>query len=151
MNVMRKPWSDEYLRQAIADEIELAEACGYGKLAMPAAISRTAPLVLQRRSFMSAGHARATPEQQLPRWRRDWNAAGDLIEELNLSVRQDDEDGTVSVGVRGQRRDVTESYADHPDKGGAILAAITKAATQLKAEQRDNAADARQRYRRYRD
>ncbi|MBD8531519.1 MULTISPECIES: hypothetical protein [unclassified Massilia] len=134
-------WTEEYLEQAIADEIELAKAGGYSKVTVPPMPTRTTALLAQSRDRLKVG----TP---LPRWRRDWNAAGDLIEEFNLSIRQDDEDGTVSVGIRGRRLDVTEKYADHPDKAGAILAAIVGISIQLRAEQRDNQAERRRSYRR---
>jgi hypothetical protein len=137
---MMKPWPDEYLQQAIADEIELAKAGGYSRIDVPAAPARTTPLLAQSRD-------RLKPGTILPRWRRDWVAAGELIEEFNLSIRQDDEDGSVSVGVRGRRLDVTEKYIDHPDKAGAILAAIVGISIQLRAEQRDNQQEARRRWR----
>ena len=75
----------------------------------------------------------------LPRWRRGWSAAGPLIGELGLSVRTDDEEGTVSVGTGSRRRDVTESYADHPDKDAAIWAAIVRAAIRVCTEAREAA------------
>jgi hypothetical protein len=140
IGALPKPWPEAYLAQAIADEIELAKASGYSKIDVPAALTRTAPLLSQSTS-------RLQPARHLPRWRRDWVAAGELIEEFNLSIRQDEEDGTVSVGVRGRRLDVTEKYADHPDKAGAILAAIVGVSIQLRAEQRDNQKDARRRFR----
>jgi hypothetical protein len=136
---MQKPWPDEYLQQAIADEIELAKAGGYLRIDVPAAPTRTTPLLAQSKD-------RLQPARHLPRWRRDWSAAGELIEEFNLSIRQDDEDGAVSVGVRGRRLDVTEKYVDHPDKAGAILAAIVGISIQLRAEQRDNQKEARRRW-----
>jgi hypothetical protein len=137
---LQKPWPDEYLQQAIADELELAKAGGYLRIDVPAAPTRTTPLLAQSKD-------RLKPATHLPRWRRDWNAAGELIEEFNLSIRQDDEDGSVSVGVRGRRLDVTEKYIDHPDKAGAILAAIVGISIQLRAEQRDNQQEARRRWR----
>ena len=139
MNFLKPDWPEAYLRAAIANEIELAKTIGYSRVDVPPAPTRTSPLLAQ-------GKSRLETAKHLPRWRRDWAAAGELIEQLNLSVRQDDEDGTVSVGVRGRRRDVTERYADHPDKGAAILAAIVGAAIPLRAEQRDNATDMRRRH-----
>jgi hypothetical protein len=140
VSLVQKPWPDEYLRQAIDDEIELARVSGYLKIDVPPTPTRTSPLLAQSNS-------RLQPARHLPRWRRDWVAAGELIEEFNLSIRQDDEEGTVSVGVRGRRLDVTEKYADHPDKAGAILAAVAGISIQLRAEQRDNQQDARRRFR----
>jgi hypothetical protein len=139
MMVLPKPWNEAYLRQAIDDEIELAKASGYSKISVTSAPTRTSPVLAHSSDPLQ-------PARHLPRWRRDWNDAADLIEEFSLSIRQDDEDGTVSVGVRGRRLDVTEKYADHPDKAGAILAAIVAISIQLRAEQRDNQQDARSRY-----
>lgn len=136
---MSKQWEGEYLKQAIADEIEFAKTCGYKTVDVPPMPVRTTPLLAQSRD-------RLKPATHLPRWRRDWGAAGELIEEFGLSIRLDDEDRTASVGVRGRRLDVTESYDDHPDKAGAIFAAVVGVAIQLRAEQRDNAIDARRRY-----
>lgn len=140
MSLIPKPWPDAYLEQAITDEIALAKASGYSKIDVPAAISRTSPLMAQSSN-------RLQPARHLPRWRRDWSAAGELIGEFGLSIRQDEEDGSVSAGVRGRRLDVTEKYADHPDRAGAILAAVVGISIQLRAEQRDNQRDARSRFR----
>jgi hypothetical protein len=141
VSLIPKLWPDEYLRQAIADELELAKAAGgYSRFDAPAALTRTSPILAQSRN-------RLKPAVHLPRWRRDWAAAGELIEEFGLSIRQDEEDGSVSVGVRGRRLDVTEKYVDHPDKAGAILAAIVGISIQLRAEQRDNQVEARRRWR----
>lgn len=137
--IQKKPWTDEYIEQAIAHEVELAKASGYSRIDVPANPVRTTPVLAQSRN-------RQQPATHLPRWRRDWAAAGELIEEFGLSVRQDDEDRTVSVGVRGRRRDVTESYDDHPDKAGAIFAAIVRMSIDLRQEKRDNQKEARLKY-----
>jgi hypothetical protein len=56
---------------------------------------------------------------------------------MGLSVRIDLEEGTVSVGNGSRRRDVTESYADHPSKDAAIFAAIVRAAIRVCTEARE--------------
>lgn len=143
MSGLSKPWSDEYLREAFADEIELAWAKLRLRYVAPNQIDPNADLVRAPRrgsNLLTAGHDRLafTPEARpLPRWRRSWSAAGPLIGELGLSVRTDDEEGTVSVGNGRRRRDVTESYADHPSKDAAICAAIVRAAIRVCTEARD--------------
>ena len=143
MSGLSKPWSDEYLREAFADEIELAWAKLRRRYVAPSQADANADLVPAPRrgsNLLTAGHERLafTPEAKpLPRWRRSWGAAGPLIGELGLSVRPDDEEGTVSVGNGNRRRDVTESYADHPNKDAAICAAIVRAAIRVCAEARE--------------
>ncbi len=143
MSSLSKPWSDEYLRQAFADEIELAWAKLRQRYVEPTHLDALADLVPAPRrgtNLLSAGRDRLafTPEAKpLPRWRRSWSAAGPLIGELGLSVRLDDEEGTVSVGNGNRRRDVTESYADHPNKDAAICAAIVRAAIRVCSEARE--------------
>lgn len=143
MNGLSKPWSDEYLRQAFEDEIELAWAKLRHRYVAPSPIDPNADLVrAPRRStnMLTAGYERLTFAQEakpLPRWRRSWSAAGPLIGELGLSVRPDNEEGTVSVGNGNRRRDVIESYADHPSKDAAICAAIVRAAIRVCAEARE--------------
>lgn len=143
MSNLPKPWSDDYLRQAFADEIELAWAKLRVRYVAPNPIDPNADLVRAPRrgtNLLTAGHDRLAFTQEakpLPRWRRSWSAAGPLIGELGLSVRPDDEEGTVSVGNGNRRRDVTESYADHPNKDAAICAAIVRAAIRVCTEARE--------------
>ena len=143
MNGTSRPWREEYLRQAFADEIELAWAKLRVRYVAPNPIDPNADLVRDPRrgsNLLTAGHERlafASKAKPLPRWRRSWSAAGPLIGELGLSVRPDDEEGTVSVGNGNRRRDVTESYADHPNKDAAICAAIVRAAIRVCTEARE--------------
>lgn len=140
---MSNQWTEGYLRQAFADEIELAWAKLRLRYVAPNPIDPTADLVRAARrgsNLLTAGHERLAfaPEvKPLPRWRRSWSAAGPLIGELGLSVRPDDEEGTVSVGNGNRRRDVTESYKDHPNKDAAICAAIVRAAIRVCTEARE--------------
>lgn len=140
MSGVSTPWSDEYLREAFTDEIELAWAKLRLRYVAPNPIDPNADLVRAPRrgsNLLTAGHERLTfaPEAKpLPRWRRSWSAAGPLIGELGLSVRLDDEEGVVSVGNGNRRRDVTEAYKDHPNKDAAICAAIVRAAIRVCTE-----------------
>jgi hypothetical protein len=145
MIAKRKQWDDEYLQQAIADEIDLAWAKMRRRFTAPLAPTMSSDLLPGARRgapMVSAGASRLTfstsePEKP-PRWRREWSAAGPLIADLGLSVRTDDEEGCVSVGTGNRRRDVTEAYRDHPDKDSAICAAIVRAAIQISSERRDS-------------
>jgi len=137
---MSKEWTEQYLRECVSDEIALAflHPKFRRRYAAPTLLDRMAPIVPAARrgtSLISGGMARLTfsavqPELP-PRWRRDWEAAGDLHIELGLPISHDLEDGTVSVGAGGRRRNVTERYADHPSKAAATWAAIVGAAIQL--------------------
>lgn len=140
-----KPWSEEYLREAFADEIALAAVHPRWfllRFEAPIAPTHGDDLLPKRgRSLVSPVNDRLTlgssQRPAPPHWRRTWGAAGPLIAELGLSVRPDDEAGTVSAGNGGRRRDVTESYADHPDKDAAIWAAIVRAAIRMCTEARE--------------
>ncbi|OIJ41499.1 hypothetical protein LO55_5060 [Massilia timonae] len=143
---MTKQWDDEYLKGAFADEIALAKLHPKWRRTFkaPTTLTLDAPLVhVQRTSTFgsSATSPRLTfstvAPQVPPHWRRSWMAAGPLSTELGLSVRHDQDDGTVSVGVGGGRRNVTEAYADHPNADAAAMAAIVRAAIQRLTELRD--------------
>lgn len=138
---MKKQWDGEYLEQAFADEIELARVHPKfrRRVSLPTVLTMVTDLYPNAATIRSiGGHAsRTTPAFPLPRWRRNWSAAGPLIGEMGLSVRTDDEEGCVSVGTGSRRRDVTENYADHPDKDAAICAAIVRAAIRVCNEARE--------------
>ncbi|MFK3741394.1 hypothetical protein [Massilia sp. TN1-12] len=142
MSAQRIQWEGEYLKQAFADEIELAGVhpkIRARRVAMPTDLHILTELYpsLPRGNGFETRLARTTPSLALPRWRRSWVAAGPLIGELNLSIRQDEEEGTVSVGNGTRRRDITESFADHPNKDAAICAAIVRAAIRVCTEARE--------------
>jgi hypothetical protein len=144
MNGQRIQWDAKYLAQCYADEIKLASVhetyCRrtYSPPIDCDRMSSLRPGLATGRGFDSR-YSRTTVAYAPPFWRRSWTAAGALIAELGLSVRQDNEEGTVSVGNGSRRRDVTESFADHPDKDAAIWAAIVRAAIRVCAEAREAA------------
>jgi hypothetical protein len=142
MNHLPEPWDEKYLRAAIKDEIALAAVhtkfrC---RITMPNLVVMETVLTPDppRYGSLAARHARTTPAWPLPRWRRDWRAAGPLIGELRLAIRNDPDEGTVSVGNGSRRRNVTESYADHPGIDEAVIAAIVRAAIQILTEARES-------------
>lgn len=127
---MTTQWTDEYTSEAIDDEIELARLKLDKRGVKPSIISQTADVYPAPAKSSTFGYygGRTTIAWALPKWRRDWREAGALSAELGLSIRYCDEEGTVSVGAGGGRRNVTEAYADHPDRNAAACAAITRAA-----------------------
>jgi len=140
MNTQAKEWTQQYLRECVADEIALAQLhpAYRRRYVAPSVLSMTADLCQPVRTgrMISPGASRltfsATTTAAPPRWRRDWEAAGDLHVELGLTISHDQEDGAVSVGGGGgRRRNVTERYEDHPSKTAATWAAIVGAAIQL--------------------
>lgn len=140
MNTTRIQWAGEYLRQAIADEIELAQVKLRHRVRMPTDLSAVMELYPDppRGNSPFARHSRTTIGQALPRWRRSWSAAGPLATELGLAIRHDAEEGAVSVGTGSRRRDVTEAYSDHPDRDAATMAAIVRAAIRFCTEARES-------------
>jgi len=135
-------WSQQYLEEAIDDEIALADARHGMKVVRPAFITTITELQATRPSrtyFSSRNHPRTTSSMPLDKWRRSWNATGPLIGMLGLSVHVDDDEGVVSVGSGGRRRNVSEAYADHPGKDEAVVAAIVRAAIQVCNEKRNGA------------
>ena len=139
-------WTQEYIKGAIRDEIALAAVHPKWGRRFTAPVSPTLETDLcqpARRggNLLSAGGQRlafSTQPKAPPRWRRNWKAAGELSTELGLSVRHDLEEGTVSAGNGSRRRDITESYADHPTKDAATWAAIVRAAIQVCTEARES-------------
>jgi len=135
-------WPQQYLEEAIDDEIALANAMHGMKVSRPSFITTITELTAARPSrtfFTGQNHPRTSGAQRLDQWRRDWRAAGPLIGQLGLVVYADDEDQLVSVGPGGRRRNVTEAYADHPSKDEAVVAAIVRAAIQVLNEARNSA------------
>lgn len=135
-------WTQKYLKEAIADEIELAKLLGYGKVTRPPA--PTMFTLLSRGGAPRTGHRMlgsdtSSGTSTLPMWRRNWSAAGVLISKLHLQLKHDLDEGTVSAGASDRRRAVTEELKDHPSVDAAIWAAIVRASIQLLTDMRDNA------------
>lgn len=136
---MNKQWTDEYLASAFADEIALAKIHPQWRRTFkaPTVQSIDAPLIYSPRAsthYTGATSPRLTLSTNVvpvpPLWRRTWAAAGALSAELGLSIRYDEDEGAVSVGVGSGRRNVTEMYANHPNKDAAACTAIVRAAIQ---------------------
>jgi hypothetical protein len=139
---MSKEWTQQYLRECMADEAALAPLLTKWRnrrFTVPSSgltlTSTLLPAAARGRPMTSPGASRLTfsaPAPSLPpAWRRNWEAAGDLSVDLGLTVSHDPEDGSVSVGAGGRRRNVSELYEDHPSKAAATWTAIVRAAVQL--------------------
>lgn len=125
MNAFPQPWTQEYLRTAIRDEVGLARLLGF-TVAMPSVFTAVTELIpTKKRGYQFL--APVSSHGALPNWRRSWNAAGPLGTALGLAISHDKEEGTVSAGTGG-RRNVTERYDEHPSEDAATMAAIVRAA-----------------------
>lgn len=143
---MTQQWEGQYLEEAFDDEIRLAKVHPKWRRTyqLPGVMAMGESLQPKQRAVNNFGSAYAarqmltdTAPKVPPHWRRRWGAAGPLGTELGLSVKHDLDEGTVSVGYGSGRRCVTESYADHPDKDAATMAAIVRAAIRLCTEMRE--------------
>jgi hypothetical protein len=133
MSQLQKPSSEHYLRDANRDEITLARAKFGVTVAMPTFFGESTPLTAEpskMRGTVKPGMHRLAlgGPALLPKWRREWSAAGPLATELGLAIVHDLEEGTVSVGAGARRRNVTEAYTDHPTPDDATRAAIVRSA-----------------------
>ena len=136
---MNKQWDDEYISQALNEEIELARLDRNLRGKKPAGASRGSPIWHSTGGAPTGGYGglTATP---LPQYRREPRDAGELCIKRGLNVKHDHEDYSVSVSYGSSRRAVTEFYGAHPDAAAATMAAITRAAIQLLTDQRDERA-----------
>lgn len=129
-----KQWTEAYLKECAEDEINLARLMRIGSFAAPAVLTRETLLVrVPSKGFLrGAGSSRTMLGAigELPRWRRDWAAAGELSTQLALNTYHDPDDGSVSVSAGNRRRNTTERYEDHPSRDAATWAAIVRAAIQ---------------------
>lgn len=138
INAKRVPvieWPQAYLERAIEDEIELAKAMHPGsRVERPSIITAATQLTFAqplRTHGTSRHNARTASSGYIEPWRREWRAAGPLIARYDLRISYDADEGTVSVGTGGGRRNVTEEIKDHPDKDAATIAAIVRFSAQL--------------------
>jgi len=136
---MSKQWDDEYISQALDEEIELARLDKNLRGKKPAGASRGSPIWHSTGAAPTGGYGglTATP---LPQYRREPRDAGELCIKRGLNVKHDHEECSVSAGYGSGRRAITEFYGAHPDAAAATMAAITRAAIQLLTEQRDERA-----------
>jgi len=137
---MSKRWDDEYISQAIDEEIELAVLDKNLRGKKPSTVWFDAPVHQAKPRGALAGMYGGLHSVDLPRYRRNPRDAGELAIRRGVSVKHDQDDHSVSAYGSSSRRAVTEFYGAHPDPAAATMAAITRAAIQLLTEQRDERA-----------
>lgn len=123
----------DYLRDAIADEMAIAGLLGYHGIACPQELNSNSTLFGHLgRTFASYTGTRTVSEPKvwLPKWRRTWDGAGELIARCQLSVVQR-VSGTAIDHVTVSAPFCEPAYAaflDHPTPDDAIRSAMCKAA-----------------------
>jgi hypothetical protein len=136
---MSKQWDNEYISQAIVEEIALARLDLDKRATKPAGVYRDSNVYLATGPG-GGGISGLRSSEVLPKWRREPRAAGALAIKHALNIRHDEDEYSVSVGYGAGRRSVTEFYGAHPDRDAATMAAICRAAIQMLTERRDELA-----------
>lgn len=116
-----------YLADAIADELLLAQLLGYADIEAPTEITPNCWIWASRgKEFASVlGHTMASLGRiPLPRWRRGWEGAGELIAPCLLDVRTDAK-GACGIWSGGS---IWVDWNHHPDRDSALFYVISKAA-----------------------
>lgn len=121
-----------YRSAAVADELAIAKLLGWTSLPAHGDMMRsnhnTASL------YGEKGHAARLGSQFLPRWRRDWAGAGELIGRCGLRISPN---GTGVVVSTESGRICGAIYVDHPDKDSAIRFAMCQVAIQFLTAERE--------------
>ncbi len=117
--------AEAYRAEVLADELKLAYLLGWGNLpTLESAIASTGRFMFGTNKGERGTDARLG-SLPMPRWRRDWDGAGELIGRCYISmVYREDACGVASE--RGVQHWVKR--ADYPTRDDAIRAAICKAA-----------------------
>lgn len=121
-----KEEQDAYTWAQIEDEARLAPLLGWLDVAKPSTLNGVASLMgahkLQAAQVANARQARTF----LPRWRRDWGAAGCLIAQCQLNIFQTDH--LMTVNTLDARISVSENANNHPSQDDALRCAIVRCA-----------------------
>lgn len=118
----------EYLADAITDEVALAELLGWTVSGAPVEITPNVTLWGSKgRTFASSsGMGTALgPSTFLPKWRRSWAGAGELVARCQMMIMCTDQCAGISCPNLPA---VHASFIDHPTPDHAIRAAMCKAA-----------------------
>lgn len=123
----------DYLREILEDEVALARLLGYGHIERPAQLVPN--FWLWGSHPGEAGTMARLARHFLPRWRRYWSGAGELVARCHLNLQQ----GETTVAVAARRgTPVIAAIADFPSRDDAIFYALCKAAIAcLQAEKAD--------------
>jgi len=137
---MTQQYDQNYLKQAIADEREIARLDLRVRTSMPGGLG----LSIDSNVYLMTGRADSgsgiRTSEIMSKWRRDPRAAGALAIKHALNIKHDPDEYSVTVGYGLGRRSVTEHYGAHPNRDAATMAAITRATLQKLTEERDEAA-----------
>jgi hypothetical protein len=112
-----------YLREVFDDEVKLAGLLRWGNVEVPTTLTCNAWLWGTHGG--ERGLAARLAKTFLPRWRRCWSSAGELVALCGLNILQGRE--SVSVTARSGPA-VVANFADHPSQDAAIRAAMCKVA-----------------------
>lgn len=117
----------DYLGQMIDDDMALAKLLRYGDLTRPQPVDNYR---LWGVDNGARGLEARMSSKPLPRWRRDPEAMGLLIERLPMCVERDDEAGIarVRIAADGMTVHATARYSEHPSIGHALRQAMVQAA-----------------------
>lgn len=116
-----------YFTALFDDELTLAKLLRHGDLSVPSKLTPNAWIF--GTSHGERGLDARLGRGPLPRWRRDWSAAGPLIGRCELHVNCGDNQVDVYIGppLAGEV-EFSAAYADFPTKDDTIRFAICKAA-----------------------
>ena len=113
----------DYLAEAIADEAMIARLLGW--------TNQEVPTVTTKNPFLWSTPPGYVPEWPgasgrtfLPKWRRSWEGAGQLIAQFAIDINQESVGGIARIP--GYARSFR--FAKHPSRDDALRAAICKAA-----------------------
>lgn len=134
MSAVLAPTADAYLAEAIADELALAKLLGFIRLEVPSATDPK-PLIWGVHKDFRPEWEGAQGRAWLPRWRRSWDGAGELIARCNLSVMPGGTCVVVEQAYDGGDMFDT-SFSSHPTKDDAFRYAICKAAIEYLTAER---------------
>lgn len=117
--------SPDYLKGVLADEMLLAKLLGWQNFEAPAVLTP---------NFWLLGTTRGNHDNPrlastfLPRWRRYWSCAGELIARCRLRVEAGEDEALVSAGHADVPGIYHAPYAQFPSQDDAIRWAICQAA-----------------------
>jgi hypothetical protein len=128
----------DYLREILDDEYELGRLLGWGNIEKPAHLVPN--FWLWGSHHGESGAMARLARNFLPRWRRYWSGAGELVARCELNILQST--NTVSVSAR-RGTPVFARYANFPSRDEAIFYAMCKASILCLQAEKDARAEER--------
>lgn len=112
----------DYLYELLEDEVRLGELLRWGNIARPVKLDSN--FWLWGTCHGERGTDARLARTFMPRWRRNWAGAGELVVRCGLSIQQ----GPQSVAVTARSGHVVVArFADFPNPDDAIYYAMCKA------------------------